>query len=114
MHLFGSGTRETLCDQFGAFCLLLSAYCFLPTAFCLLLSAYCFLPSAFCLLLSAYCFLPSAFCLLLADFYSFLSTGNPAFCQAAKPPSSAAALSIPFALRSTTARADVCSLGQEQ
>jgi hypothetical protein len=42
------------------------------------------------------------------------SIGNPAFCHAANPPSSAPAFSIPFVFISTTARADVCSLGQEQ
>lgn len=51
---------------------------------------------------------------LLTPDYCFASTGSPAFFQASKPPRSAAALSIPFALSVTTELADVCSLGQEQ
>jgi hypothetical protein len=51
---------------------------------------------------------------IMINDYCFLSTGSPAASQAANPPSSAAAFSIPFVLRLTTAPADVCSLGQEQ
>ena len=42
------------------------------------------------------------------------STGNPAFCHAAKPPNSAAVFSIPFVFSETAELADVCSFGQEQ
>ena len=42
------------------------------------------------------------------------STGYPSFFQAASPPSSAAALSYPFVLSSSTAPALVCSFGQVQ
>ncbi len=54
----------------------------------------------------ASCLLPSAYCPL--------STGSPAFFHASMPPSKAAAFSIPFFLRSSTAPALVCSFGQEQ
>jgi hypothetical protein len=43
-----------------------------------------------------------------------VSTGNPAFCQAAKPPNRAAVFSIPFDFMLTAEPADVCSFGQEQ
>ena len=46
--------------------------------------------------------------------YCALSTGSPAFFHASIPPSNAAAFSIPFFLRSSTAPALVCSFGQEQ
>ena len=42
------------------------------------------------------------------------SMGLFSFCHTLKPPSSAAAFSIPFVLRATTAPADVCSACQEQ
>jgi hypothetical protein len=51
--------------------------------------------------------------LLFASAY-FLSIGLPCCCHKLKPPSSAAALLIPFALSVTTAPADVCSFCQEQ
>jgi hypothetical protein len=94
-----------------------AAYCLLPTAYCLLPTAYCLLPAACCLLPAAFCRLPTAFCLLPTAFYFATlspSTGYPAVFQAAKPPNSAAALSIPLVLSSSTAPALVCSLGQVQ
>ena len=51
------------------------------------------------------------FCLFVAHFFSI---GFPSFCHKLKPPSNAAAFSIPFVLRATTAPADVCSACQEQ
>lgn len=57
--------------------------------------------------------LPTAFCLLLY-FTLVPSTGYPALFHAAKPPSKAAALSIPLVLSSSTAPALVCSFGQVQ
>ena len=44
----------------------------------------------------------------------FLSIGLCSCCHRLNPPSKAAALSIPFVLRATTAPADVCSACQEQ
>ena len=44
----------------------------------------------------------------------FLSIGLCSCCHKLNPPSKAAALSIPFVLRATTAPADVCSACQEQ
>jgi hypothetical protein len=59
------------------------------------------------------CFLPTASC-RLPTFYWAVSTGSPAVLHASKPPSSAAAFSIPLVLRLITAPALVCSAGQEQ
>jgi len=44
----------------------------------------------------------------------FDATGNPAFCHAAKPPSSAAVFTMPFVFMVTAEPADVCSFGQAQ
>jgi hypothetical protein len=55
--------------------------------------------------------LPFAFLLLP---YLLLSVGSPALFQAAMPPSSATALSIPFDLSVSAAPALVCSFGQVQ
>jgi len=46
--------------------------------------------------------------------YFVLSTGKPAEVHAFKPPTRAAAFSIPFVLRLVTAPALVCSAGQVQ
>src|SRR4051812_13371717 len=60
------------------------------------------------------CLLPSAYFFSPSGFTASPSVGSFASFQAAMPPSSAAALSIPFALSVSTAPALVCSLGQVQ
>lgn len=47
-------------------------------------------------------------------YYCFLSIGRFSCCHKLNPPNNAAAFSIPFDLRATTAPADVCSAVQEQ